>query len=121
MLIDTSGFKIWNKSFGGKSNCGFTSTLNNNSKSILLAGYNTNYDSIGNGQGWLLAINLNGDSLYQRLYNPVSIWPEQIYGINKTNDGFIMSGYGFTKIDSINTQDAWLLKVDSFGCLTPGC
>lgn len=121
MLIDTSGNKIWNKSYGGKKNCGFTSAIINNSNNIILAGYNTNYDSVSNGQGWLFSINLNGDSLFQRLYNPIKTWPEQIYNINKTNDGFLMSGYGITNIDSINSQDAWLIKVDSFGCLTPGC
>ncbi len=121
MLIDTSGAKIWNKSYGGKKNCGFTSIAIYNSNNIIMAGSNSNYDSLGNGQGWLFSINFNGDSLYQRLYNPVSTWPEQIYNINKTSDGFLMSGYGITKIDSINSQDGWLLKVDSFGCLTPGC
>jgi hypothetical protein len=121
-LIDTIGNSIWNKTYSGNqlNDKSFNSVVKLDNK-LLIVGSNSIYDSLNNNQGWLLAINLNGDSLYQRLYNPVSIWPEQIYGINKTNDGFIMSGYGFTKIDSINTQDAWLLKVDTFGCLTPGC
>ncbi len=120
MLIDTSGNKIWNKSFGGKRNCGFTNVIYYNYK-IKLVGNNSNYDSLDRGQGWLFSINVNGDSLFQRLYNPNSIWPEQIYNINTTNDGFLMSGYGINLNDSINSQDAWLLKVDTFGCLTPGC
>lgn len=121
MMIDTSGNKIWNKSIGGKDNCGFTSIVIYDSNNIKLAGYNTNYDSLGRGQGWLFAINQNGDSLYQRIYNPNIIWSEQIYNIFKTSDGFLMSGYGVDPNDTIVNQDAWLLKVDSFGCLTPGC
>ncbi len=121
-LIDTSGNTIWNKSYLGNqlNDKSFTSAIRLQNQ-LLIVGSNSIYDSLNNNQGWLLAINLNGDSLYQRLYNPVSIWPEQIYSINKTNDGFLMAGYGITKIDSTNSQDAWLLKVDSFGCLTPGC
>lgn len=120
MLIDTNGFTIWNKSYGGVKNSGFTcASLNNNQ--YIFAGTNNQLDSNNRSQGWLFAINQNGDSLYQRLYNPSATWSEQIYSINKTTDGFLMSGYGITKIDSINSQDAWFLKVDSFGCLTPGC
>jgi hypothetical protein len=121
MLIDTSGIKIWNKSYGGINNCGFTSTVIYSSNNIVLAGSNSNYDSLGNGQGWLFSINFNGDSLYQRLYNAHSKWPEKIYNISTTNDGFLMSGYGVDPNDTVVNQDAWLLKVDSFGCLTPGC
>ncbi len=121
MLIDTSGIKIWNKSYGGKKNCGFSDILINKQNSIILSGTNSNYDSLGRDQGWLFSINLNGDSLFQRLYNPNSIWSEIIYGIKQTDDGFLMSGFGVNPNDSVNTQDAWLLKVDSFGCLTPGC
>ncbi len=122
MLIDTIGNKIWSKSYNGTplNDKNFTCVLKRQNQ-LIIAGTNSIYDSSHNNQGWLLAINSSGDSLFQRLYNPVSIWPETIYGIKQTNEGFLMSGFGITKIDSINSQDAWLLKVDSFGCLTPGC
>ncbi len=120
MIIDTSGNKIWSKSYGGNSKSGFTSGILFNNK-LLLSGYNIADDSLKNGQGWLLSINFNGDSLFQRLYNTNLKWPEQIYNINKTYDGFLMSGYGVDPNDTVANQDAWLLKVDSFGCLTPGC
>lgn len=125
MLIDSSGNKQWSKSYGKADLSGiYTSGLYSVTKKTnkyILAGVTNNYDSLDNGQGWLLAINFNGDSLFQRLYNVNPKLPEHIYAINKTNDGFLISGYGFTKIDSINSQDAWILKVDTLGCLTPGC
>jgi hypothetical protein len=120
MLIDTSGNIIWSKSYGSENKSGFTSGILN-SQCVLFSGYSISNDSTNNGQGWLMVINLKGDSLFQRLYNINKSMSEQIYNINKTSDGFLMSGYGFTKIDTIYSQDAWLLKVDSFGCLTPGC
>ena len=32
-----------------------------------------------------------------------------------------MSGFGVDPNDTVVNQDAWMLKVDSFGCLTQGC
>lgn len=121
MLIDTSGVKIWNKSFGGIKNSGFFDVSIYNNSSIILVGANGSLDSLYRDQGWLLAINIQGDSIYQRIYNANPIWPELIYSIRNVKDGFLMSGYGVNPIDTVSTQDAWLLKVDSFGCLTPGC
>lgn len=120
MLIDTSGIEIWSNSYGGNDKCEFTSIVRFNDK-FIFAGTNNSFDSLNRSQGWLFAINSKGDSLYQRFYNPHSIWSEQIYNINKSDYGFLMSGYGIDPNDSVNTQDAWFLKVDSFGCLTPGC
>lgn len=120
MLIDTTGNILWSKSYGGTKTSEFTCISKLNDKYIF-AGTNSELDLNDRGIGWLFVINLNGDSLYQRLYNSNSIWPEQIYNINNTNNGFMLSGFGFTTIDSINSQDAWLLRVDSFGCITPGC
>ncbi len=121
MLIDTSGTKMWNKSFGGLKNCGFFDVSIYNSNSIILVGANGNLDSLNRDQGWLLAINILGDSLYQRIYNTNPIWPELIYAIRNVNDGFLLSGFGVDPNDTIVNQDAWMLKVDSFGCLTAGC
>ncbi len=120
MLIDTSGNKIWSKSYGGTKSSEFTSILYHFNNYIFV-GTNSNTDSNNSNQGWLLVMNINGDSLYQRLYNVNSSWSEQIYNINKTNDGFLMSGFGVDPNDTVVNQDAWMLKVDSFGCLTQGC
>lgn len=122
MLIDTSGNKIWNKSFGGPKNCAIEDIVYLTSQSILLCGANANYNSSSNLQAWVLAINIfNGDSLYQSIYNSQTKQAEYIYKINKASDGFVLSGFGVNPNDCVSTQDAWLLKVDSFGCITPGC
>lgn len=122
MFIDTAGNKILSKNFIGnqQNDKNFTGAIANDNE-LLLVGTNSCFDSLYNNQGWLIAINKQGDSLYQRLYNSNLKWPERISYIHKTNDGFIMSGNGVNPEDSIPNQDAWLLKVDTFGCLTPGC
>ena len=120
MFVDTSGNKILNKSYAESNNSEFTSVIYSSNK-YFLCGVNAHPDPNNRTQGWLLMINSNADFIYQRLYNPNITWTEQVYNINKTSDGFLLSGYGFNPNDSVNTQDAWLLKVDSFGCITPGC
>lgn len=120
MLIDSTGNTVWSKSYGGTKTSEFTSVMRQN-EYFVFVGTNNEIDSNDRGLGWYFTINLNGDSIYQRLYNVNNIWAEQIYNINRTSDGFLISGYGVNPNDTINTQDAWLLKVDSFGCLTLGC
>lgn len=120
MFVDTSGNKILNKSYAESNNSEFTSVIYSSNK-YFLCGANAHPDPNNRTQGWLLMIDSNADFIYQRLYNPNITWTEQVYNISKTSDGFLLSGYGFNPNDSVNTQDAWLLKVDSFGCLTPGC
>ncbi len=120
MKIDTNSIVVWNKSFGNTKNAGVNQLIHYNNK-IYFVGTNDVNDNINRGQAWFMALSLDGDSLFQRLYNPNSKTPEQVYNISKTNDGFLMSGYGYDPLDTVINQDAWLLKVDSFGCLTPGC
>ena len=119
-FIDTSGNTILKRTYNESNNSEFTSILVSNNK-YYLGGINSHFDPIDRTQGWLLIIDNIGDIISQRLYNPNTTWPEQIYNISKTEDGFLMSGFGVDPNDTVVNQDAWLLKVDSFGCLTPGC
>ncbi|MBX2929934.1 MAG: T9SS type A sorting domain-containing protein [Saprospiraceae bacterium] len=77
--------------------------------------------------GWIGKITPNGDSLWSRLYIGIDQLKNRhnIYGLKETPDGgFILCG------DSQNSgtlapgeirQQAWLLKLDQYGCLVPGC
>lgn len=70
---------------------------------------------------WLGKISLQGDSLWTRRYtifDDTFVAPE-VYDMKATPDG----GYvlvGFTRHISLHAP-AWIMKVDSFGCLIPGC
>jgi len=120
VFVDTSGTKILSKSYAESNRSEFTSVIYSNNK-CYLAGVNSHFDPLNRTQGWLLMLDNDGDITSQKLYNPNITWSEQIYNITKTSDGFLMSGYGVDPNDTVVNQDAWLLKVDSFGCLTPGC
>jgi Secretion system C-terminal sorting domain len=119
MCVDTNGDLNWKKSFGGPKDCTVNGIVVKNGN-IYACGFTFNND-LNNQQGWLVIANKLGDSLTQRLFNVNSIRPHNFYNIQKSSDGFIMSGYSFNTNGSNANQDAWLLKVDTFGCLTPGC
>lgn len=68
-----------------------------------------------------------GDLLWSRNYqhpenklNQSSL--HQLSSIVATPDGgFAAAGYLYSVPPDTGLQDAWIIKVDSFGCLTPGC
>lgn len=72
--------------------------------------------------GVLLRFDGNGDSLWMRSYTHPSTdttWSDwnDLYDVIPTADGgFAACGYVLSY-----GQDSWVIKVDSFGCLVPGC
>ncbi|QQR87768.1 MAG: T9SS type A sorting domain-containing protein [Flavobacteriales bacterium] len=72
--------------------------------------------------GTLLRIAANGDSIWQREYTHPSTdslfidWHELRDVIPADDGGFVACGVVFD-----GEQDLWVIRVDSFGCLVPGC
>lgn len=76
--------------------------------------------------GWLNAHTPTGGHLWQRFYLPFGdgeLEQGQLDAIRAHPDGgFVMAGQARAYGPSIaKGQHAWLLKVDSLGCLVPGC
>ncbi len=70
--------------------------------------------------GSLLKCDLNGALLWRRAYQTNTQVDHYFYDLERTLDGgYIMAGTAFDSL--LVSQDAWLVKVDSFGCLVPGC
>jgi hypothetical protein len=125
--IDLEGNITWDKRYG-------TSEYNNRVSNIrqtndggyiatgytLTACYGTQNPFIS---GWMLKINNEGDSLWYRLYYNLSgiTSDNYLYDIIQTSDnGFAACGQVFGPTTNY-TQHAWVIKVDSMGCDTPGC
>ena len=74
--------------------------------------------------GWMLKITAAGDSLWFRGYNYYYSDPDDenyLYDVIPTNDnGYAACGQVFGDATGW-VQRAWVLKVDSMGCDTPGC
>jgi len=92
------------------------------------------FDRDANGRtfqvkGMLAKVSNEGDSLWMREYTIIDYAPvtHQIRTMEKTDDGgYVM--YGYISFDSNldvrpgdNGVEAWILKVDTHGCLVPGC
>jgi Secretion system C-terminal sorting domain len=75
--------------------------------------------------GWLSKITPDGDSIWTRKFAFLNDGQDEhkIYDLKETPDGgFILCGEArdWSGTDSI-PQQAWLLKLDEYGCLVPGC
>lgn len=67
--------------------------------------------------------NENGDLIWKRIYNTAfGVESTKLYDFDLTEDhGFIMAGLGAIGTDVGLNWRSILIKVDSFGCLVPGC
>ena len=68
----------------------------------------------------MIKLSALGDSLWTRIINYSDTRHEQLYNISQASDGgYYLTGYSW--IEGVNSSKAWVVKVDSFGCLVPGC
>ena len=73
----------------------------------------------GRDLGLIAKIDCHGNRLWSRTYTRDSTRNHYFYGMDTTSDGgFIVCGSTFLQGQN---QDAWLLKLDEYGCDTPGC
>ncbi len=74
--------------------------------------------------GWLVKVNDNGDSLWSRKFNleqdPYIQYEIRQIKEDKDNNLIIVGERKNTKIDQYSLQ-GWMMKVDKYGCLVPGC
>ncbi len=125
--IDLEGNIIWDKRFGtSEYNKRVSNIRQTNDGGYITTGY-TWTAQLGylypHFSGWMLKINNEGDSLWYRLYYNLSGSYESnyLYDIIITSDnGFAACGQVFGPTTNY-TQHAWVVKVDSMGCDTPGC
>lgn len=72
-------------------------------------------------RGMLVKLSPTGTVLWERNYLTNPNIDQYIYDLRRTLDGgFIMAGTAFDTVPPLS-QDAWLIKTDSFGCIVPGC
>ena len=107
------GYGIWSKDW-------FDTATELENGDYILAGSSYETDTINRPIGWVMKINgTNGDSLWSRRYT-VRTSDHYFTDIIETEDkGLLLCGYVFSD-DISNTQDAWLLKLDSMGCEVAG-
>lgn len=84
-------------------------------------------DTVWGIQPWMARVSVDGDSLWSRSYTFLgleSYLRHQFFDVRRTPDGgYIMCGESidFSPDGSGDGQKGWLIKVDEYGCLVPGC
>lgn len=132
--LDTGGTELWNRTYGGEFyGTGF----------FVVAEVPISGDLIACGQKWFTGLNVppyrkgillratsEGDSLWMReyLYSDSTVVDCQgvFRDVQPTPDGgFIVVGEARGNINGSNppglSVDVWVVKVDSLGCIIPGC
>jgi hypothetical protein len=132
--IDTLGNRLWERNWGYDTggDYPFQAMHVNTDESVIAVGVGGDIDftdTLESGQkGYITKTSANGDSLWSRLYlirNQQYHW-HNFMDIEATSDGgYILCGRstinGPVFPDEQFTSMAWIVKVDSMGCVVPGC
>lgn len=122
---DSSGIVNSNKKIGEENKYTFFYNLVISNSNIVIQGATNSYSKEEyQGRTSLYAFDYNLNKLWRRIYQD-SILPNQTYityNMKATNDGgYAMIGFGRDPNAVVSSQDVWLIKVDSMGCLVDNC
>ena len=136
--VNALGDTIWTRTIYGNGPSGYFAKYNDILElpdgSLVVCGQqiipnpdSINFDGPRRITGVITKYSANGDLIWSRNYshpgNNLSNNSEHnLNSIVATPDGgFAAAGWLFPYPPDTGTQDTWVIKVDSFGCLTPGC
>lgn len=131
-LDQDDGHLVWERRYGPPFafTCLFACKEVQPGEGTIAAGYFEPPDSVGLLKGVLLRCAPNGDSLWMRTYvyydSLMTDGTGEFRDVEPTVDGgFIACGLATGSYSGNNppglNQDAWVVKVDSLGCIVPGC
>ncbi|GAB3702423.1 Ig-like domain-containing protein [Spirosoma flavus] len=129
LKINSSGDKIWDKSFGGESYDEMAAVLATSDGGVLLGGYSMSATGSGNkGDAnyggydcWVVKINSGGDKLWDKTFGGRG--PDYLTSLVATLDGgFILgcnsssaAGTGLKTAPFYGVSDYWAVKINSAG------
>jgi hypothetical protein len=127
---DTDGNEEWARNDiifadGPTRSCTFTNGFQQADGSFIICGSLRNTALGLADKGMLYKFDEQGNTIWSRFYSHYSGlppgYPQQFKDVKQTSDGgFILTGVT-EGIAPPNPQRLWLLKLDSVGCLVPGC
>lgn len=119
--VDENGDVIWEQDYGEVQSIEeFRGVIELDNGDLVGVGlFDENAPSGSNNQGLLIRVDSEGNQKWLRTYDK-SPQIDLFYSVLETEDGgFLLSGQAIN--EQTNSQDAWLLKVDSVGCPYPNC
>lgn len=118
MRIDSNGNQNWIKKYNYSGTNALYAVVELPDGSFVASGSTTNTDDESQA-GWLIKTDANGDTLWTRTYNPSDGIDLIRNMLVLPNGDIVMVGFG--RGENSTTQDGWILRVDSMGCLVEGC
>jgi PKD repeat protein len=122
-MIDSEGYMLWEKCYGGTSQDNGYSILETDDNNFILTGYTESDDgdvsgNHGNYDIWVVRINSQGDILWQKCYGGTS--NDISYAIIQTdNGGYLLTGNTFSHDGDIagnhGAPDLVGIEIDSEG------
>jgi hypothetical protein len=92
---------------------------------FLVAGHEIDTPNINGQTGLLLKVSPSGQPLWKREYRvspPESLIHDAFFdAVEMPDKGFVLCGRAYGPLEDSTNQNAWLIRVDSLGCLEPGC
>lgn len=119
--ISETGSVIWNKQYGLFKDGGPFGLLQNEDSTFIMAGQFGVPNQGSLAQGVIMKLDVNGDSLWSRMYGTLTDFGK-LWDIASCSDGgFVMCGetYCCNFTPGVgNTSSMWLVRTDSLGLLT---
>ena len=125
ICFDENGNILWSKENGNNDWSTWQRIAATTDGNYVICGYEKDQPLSGGAHkqyGVISKITPGGDLIWHRKYTMSSENKryDVFYGITPTRDGgFLCAGSVWG--DSIARQNAWIVKLDSLGCLAPGC
>ncbi|MEO0403449.1 MAG: T9SS type A sorting domain-containing protein [Bacteroidota bacterium] len=125
-LDSQEGDVIWDYSFSSliSASCLWNRAIEKEDGSITLSGFVQRPDEMSQPAEYVAIAQLSsvGDSIWSRIYRfegdqEINGWSQDM--VESNDQGFVLAGFVWP--DTNNSQDVWVLKLDEFGCLIPGC
>ncbi len=128
--LDTNGSIIWQKYYGIKQQEISSTTVRelSNNDLIVSGSRRVQYtSSVSQVMGFIMKIDSSGNLKWWNNYIPISPIKDTIadcylYDVIQMSDGgFAATGWADPSGYFGTKQETWLLRVDSMGCIVPGC
>jgi len=108
---DSSGNKIWDKTFGGSQYDSADSVQQTNDGGFVIAGATCEY-GLGGHDAWLIKTDSAGNKIWDKTFGGSDM--DEANSVQQTTDGgFIIAGS--TSSYGAGGSDAWLIKTDANG------
>ncbi|MBU1077389.1 MAG: PEGA domain-containing protein, partial [Spirochaetes bacterium] len=113
LKLNYKGFKLWEKTFGGKQDDKGISILSTRDNGFIIAGTTLSHGK-GGSDIWIIKLNRKGVKEWDKTFGGDA--DDEAFSISQTKeDGYIIAGHTYSKGNG--ESDIWIIKLNSKGQL----